>query len=161
MSPVLKCSVYAGLIAGTVDIGAASLINSINPLLVLQAIASGLLGKAAFHGGGGVMLLGLVLQWVMSIIIAGIFTLAAARIPTLARRWVLNGALYGVVVFIVMNFVVVPLSVAPLKPGWALSAPSVVKNLLAMLVFGWIVVYAANRFLVAAGIRTTRAAAIT
>jgi uncharacterized membrane protein YagU involved in acid resistance len=161
MSPVLKCSVYAGLVAGTVDIAAASLISMASPLLILQAIASGLLGKAAFHGGGGVMLLGLVLQWVMSIIIAGIFTLAAARIPTLARRWVLNGALYGVVVFIVMNFVVVPLSVAPLKSGWALSAPSVVKNLLAMLVFGWIVVYAANRFLVAAGIRTTRAAAIS
>jgi uncharacterized membrane protein YagU involved in acid resistance len=160
MSPVLKCSVYAGLVAGTVDIAAASIINTANPLMILLAIASGLLGKAAFHGGSGVMLLGLVLQWVMSMIIAGIFTLAAARIPALARRWVLNGALYGVAVFIVMNFVVVPLSVAPLKPGWALSAMSVVKNLLAMLVFGWVVVYAANRFL-GAGVRTARSAAIS
>jgi uncharacterized membrane protein YagU involved in acid resistance len=157
MSPVLKCSVYAGLVAGTVDIAAASLINTTNPLIILLAIASGLLGKAAFHGGGGVMLLGLVLQWVMSIIIAGVFTLAAARIPALARRWVLNGALYGVVVFIVMNFVVVPLSVAPIKPGWALSTPSIVKNLVAMLVFGWIVAYAANRFF-AEGVRTVRSA---
>jgi uncharacterized membrane protein YagU involved in acid resistance len=160
MSPVLKCSVYAGLVAGTVDIAAASIINTINPLLVLLAIASGLLGKPAFHGGAGVMVLGLVLQWVMSIIIAGIFTLAAARAPALARRWVLNGALYGAVVFIVMNFVVVPLSVAPLKPGWALSAESIVKNLLAMLVFGWIVAYAANRFL-AVGVRTAHPAAIS
>jgi uncharacterized membrane protein YagU involved in acid resistance len=160
MSPVLKCSVYAGLIAGTVDIAAASLINTANPLIILLAIASGLLGKAAFHGGGGVMLLGLVLQWVMSIIIAGIFTLAAARIPALARRWVLSGALYGVVVFIVMNFVVVPLSVAAIKPGWALSAMSVAKNLVAMLVFGWLVAYAANRFL-AVGARTVRSAAIS
>jgi uncharacterized membrane protein YagU involved in acid resistance len=160
MSPVLKCSVYAGLVAGTVDIAAASLINTANPLIILLAIASGLLGKAAFHGGGGVMLLGLVLQWVMSIIIAGIFTLAAARIPALARRWVLSGALYGVVVFIVMNFVVVPLSVAAIKPGWALSAMSVAKNLVAMLVFGWLVAYAANRFL-AMGVRTVRSAAIS
>ena len=53
MSPVLKCSVYAGLVAGTVDIAAASLINMANPLFILLAIASGLLGKAAFHGGGG------------------------------------------------------------------------------------------------------------
>jgi len=160
MSPVLKCSVYAGLIAGTVDIAAASIINTINPLRILLAIASGLLGKAAFHGGGGAMVLGLVLQWVMSIIIAGIFTLAAVRAPALARRWVLNGALYGVVVFIVMNFVVVPLSVAPLKPGWALSAESIVKNLLAMVVFGWIVAYAANRFLTV-GVRTAHSAAIS
>jgi hypothetical protein len=161
MSSILKCSVYAGLVAGTVDIAAASLINTVNPLFILLAIASGLLGKAALHGGGGVMLLGLVLQWAMSIIIAGIFIFAATRMPALARRWVLNGALYGVVVFIVMNFVVVPLSVAPLKPGWALSAESVAKNLLAMLVFGWIVAYAANRFLTASGIRTTGAAAIS
>jgi len=160
MSPVLKCSVYAGLIAGTVDMAAASLINTANPLIILLAIASGLLGKAAFHGGGGVMLLGLVLQWVMSIIIAGIFTLAATRIPALARRWVLSGALYGAVVFIVMNFVVVPLSVAAIKPGWALSAMSVAKNLVAMLVFGWLVAYAANRFL-AVGVRTVRSAAIS
>jgi uncharacterized membrane protein YagU involved in acid resistance len=160
MSPVLKCAVYAGLVAGTVDIAAASLINMANPLFILLAIASGLLGKAAFHGGGGVMVLGLVLQWVMSIIIAGIFAFAAARMPALARRWVLNGALYGVVVFIVMNFVVVPLSVAPLKPGWALSAESVVKNLLAMLVFGWLVAYGAKRFL-AADFRTTRSAALS
>jgi uncharacterized membrane protein YagU involved in acid resistance len=160
MGPVLKCSVYAGLVAGTVDIAAASLINMVNPLFILLAIASGLLGKAAFHGGGGTMVLGLVLQWVMSIIIAGIYALAAARIPALARRWVLNGALYGVVVFIVMNFVVVPLSVAPLKPGWALSAESVVKNLLAMLVFGWLVAYTANRFL-ATDFRTTRSPALS
>lgn len=160
MSPVLKCSVYAGLVAGTVDIAAASLINMVNPLFILLAIASGLLGKPAFHGGGGVMVLGLVLQWVMSIIIAGIFALAAARMPALARRWVLNGALYGVVVFIVMNFVVVPLSVAPLKPGWALSAESVVKNLIAMLVFGWLVAYSANRLLTA-DFRATRSAALS
>ena len=159
MSPVLKCSVYAGLVAGTVDIAAASLINTANPLVILLAIASGLLGKAAFHGGGGVMLLGLVLQWVMSTIIAGVFTLAAARAPALARRWVLNGALYGVVVFIVMNFVVVPQSFAPIKPGWALSVPSIVKNLVAMLVFGWIVACAANRFLTV-GARTVRSAAV-
>jgi uncharacterized membrane protein YagU involved in acid resistance len=158
MSPVLKCSVYAGLIAGTVDIGAATLINLVSPLLILQVIASGLLGKAALHGGGGVMLLGLVLQWVMSIIIAGIFALAAARMPALARRWVLNGALYGVVVFIVMNFVVVPLSMAPLKPGWAQSTESVMKNLIAMLVFGWLVAFFANRVLVSGG-RTVRSMA--
>jgi len=158
MSPVLKCSVYAGLIAGTVDIAAASLINTANPLIILLAIASGLLGKAAFHGGGGVMLLGLVLQWAMSIIIAGIFTIAAARAPGLARRWVLNGALYGVVVYIVMNFVVVPLSAASHKSRF--SAVPFAENLLAMLVFGWIVAYAANRFL-QAGFRTTRSAAIS
>jgi uncharacterized membrane protein YagU involved in acid resistance len=80
--------------------------------------------------------------------------------PALARRWVLNGALYGVAVFIVMNFVVVPLSMAPLRPGWAQSAESVVKNLIAMLVFGWIVAFVANRVL-GVGVRESRAQVVS
>ena len=39
---------YGGFIAGTIDIGVASLINGISPWVILRAIASGLLGKAAF-----------------------------------------------------------------------------------------------------------------
>ena len=36
----------AGLVAGTIDIGAASLINRLSPVVILQAVASGLLGRA-------------------------------------------------------------------------------------------------------------------
>ena len=52
----------------------------------LQAIASGLLGKASFTGGLNTALFGLVLQWAMSLIIAAIFVLAADRLPVLRRR---------------------------------------------------------------------------
>jgi len=145
MDRVLKSFVYGGLVAGTVDIGAATLINCVNPLIILQAIASGLLGRAAFQGGAGVMLLGLVLQWAMSILIAAFFSFAANRWPVLARRWILWGTLYGVVVFIVMNYLVVPLSAASHK--WTHPLSWFVENGLAMLVFGWIVAFTANRFL--------------
>jgi uncharacterized membrane protein YagU involved in acid resistance len=145
MSAVLKSSLSGGLIAGTVDIGAAALINLASPLRILLAIASGLLGKAAFGGSDQVMLLGLMLQWGMSVLIAAIYSLAANRFPELARRWVLGGALYGVIVFIVMNFVVVPLSAAPFR--LPLKAGAVSVNLLAMMVFGWIVAFTAHRFL--------------
>lgn len=148
MSRVMKSLIYGGLIAGTVDIGAASIINALNPLIILQAIATGLLGRASFQDGAGSMVLGLLLQWGMSILIAAFYTLAANRWPVLARRWFLWGTLYGVVVFIVMNYVVVPLSAAPFKPTHALSW--FVENGLAMLVFGWIIAYTANRFLTAA-----------
>jgi uncharacterized membrane protein YagU involved in acid resistance len=148
MNAVVKSSICGGLVAGTVDIGAAALINTANPLRMLLAIASGLLGKAAVHGSDQVMLLGLVLQWGMSVLIAAIFSLAAYRFPELARRWVLGGALYGVIVFIVMNFVVVPLSAAPFRLH--LTATAVSANLLAMLAFGWIVAFTAHRFLAGA-----------
>lgn len=145
MDRVLKSLIYGGLIAGTVDIGAATLINMVSPLVILQAIASGLLGRPAFQGGGGVMLLGLVLQWGMSILIAAFFCFAASKWPVLARRWILWGTVYGVVVFIVMNYVVVPLSAASHK--WTHPLSWFVENGLAMLVFGWIVAFTANRFL--------------
>jgi uncharacterized membrane protein YagU involved in acid resistance len=157
MNAVLKSLVCGGLVAGTVDLGAAALINQANPLLMTLAIASGLLGKAAFRGGGEVMLFGLVLQWCMSMIIAAVYTLAAYKFPELARRWILGGTLYGVIVFIVMNFVVVPLSAAPFRLG--LTATAVTVNLLAMLLFGWIVAFTAHRFL-AGGSRPQVAAAV-
>ena len=40
-----------GVIAATVDIGAASLISGRSPGFIMQAIAGGLLGKATFDGG--------------------------------------------------------------------------------------------------------------
>ena len=42
---------YGGFVAGSLDVLAAALINRINPLIILRAIASGLLGREAFQGG--------------------------------------------------------------------------------------------------------------
>ena len=44
----------AGLLAGLLDVGMAALINQVSPVVVLKAIAAGLLGKAAFAGAARV-----------------------------------------------------------------------------------------------------------
>jgi len=73
MSRLFRAALYGGLVAGTVDIGAACLINRVGPAPILRFIASGLLGRANVLGRGAeILLLGLILQWAMSIIIAGI-----------------------------------------------------------------------------------------
>src|ERR1700679_115356 len=77
--------IAGGLIAGTLDIFVATAINHVGPGVILQAIASGLLGKASLHEGAGTVLLGLGLQWGMSLIIAAIYGLASLRLPALAR----------------------------------------------------------------------------
>jgi len=136
--------VIGGSIAGIVDIFAASAINQLSPGVILQAIASGLLGKASFHGGGLTMGLGLLLQVAMSLIIAAIYGLAGARLPMLVQRPVSFGALYGVGVFIVMNFVVVPLSAA-VHPKHPPSIATIVLNLDAMILFGLIVALAQSQ----------------
>jgi hypothetical protein len=141
MASIVKTSIYAGLIAGTVDIGAACTINQIGPVPILRFIASGLLGTPLAHEPW-VYCVGLILQWIMSIIIAAIFVFAASKIPALLRRWPAAGIAYGIAVYFVMTFVVVPLSRA--RSGHV-TMTSFIENLLAMILFGLIVAYIAKR----------------
>jgi hypothetical protein len=141
MASILKTSICAGLVAGTVDIGAACTINMVGPGPILRFIASGLLGTPLPHETW-VYYLGMGLQWMMSIIIAAIFVIAATKLPALLRRWIAAGIAYGIVVYFVMTFVVVPLSKA--KSGHV-TMTSFVENLLAMILFGLIVAYMAQR----------------
>ncbi len=138
---------WGGFVAGTIDIGAAALINWLSPVTILHAIASGLLGKTSFNEGAPAAILGLGLQWGMSLIIAGLFVAAARRLPALTRRWIASGSGYGVVIFLVMNYVVVPLSAAPWNP-WKrhISVEKFIENLLAMILFGLIVALCARYF---------------
>ena len=138
----LRAILLGGLIAGTIDIGAAALINGLSPVTIMQAVASGLLGKAAFHGGPQAAALGMGLQWAMSLAIAAIYVLAARWITTLRRRWILDGLAYGVGVFVVMNYAVMPLSAVGHAPHF--TALSFAENLVAMLLFGLIVAYFAR-----------------
>lgn len=144
-------AVTAGLIAGTIDVGAACVINSLSPTVILHAIASGLIGKAARTGGMPTAVLGLLLQWGMSILIAAIYLAATGLRPVWRRRWIPTGVLAGIVIFAVMNYLVVPLSAAPFRPAFTLHAVltafSVAKffeNLVAMVLFGLIVAYCAR-----------------
>ena len=144
LGPVALGIIIGGSIAGIVDIFAASAINHLGPGVILQAIASGLLGKASFRGGLLTIGLGLLLQVAMSLIIAAVYGLASIRLPVLVRRPVSFGALFGVGVFIVMNFVVVPLSAA-VHPKHPPSASAIALNLAAMILFGLIVALAQSR----------------
>jgi len=138
----LTAILLGGFVAGTVDVGAAALINLLSPIRILQFIAGGLLGKAALSGGIPVALLGLVLQWLMSMIIAAVYVFAASRLPGLGRQWIAFGLAYGVVVFFVMNYVVVPLSAWARWPHFTLY--SFAANMAAMLLFGLIVAFFAR-----------------
>ena len=88
------------------------------PMIIsLQYVASGLMGEAAFTGGLATALLGLVLDFIMITIMAGVFVFSVDRIPLLRRNVVVGSILYGFGVFIVMNLIVLPLSAAPALPA--------------------------------------------
>ena len=131
-----------GFIAGTIDIGAACLINRVGLIIILQAIASGVLGRASFQSGLPAAALGLALQWAMSILIAAIFVFASRRLSWLRQQWMTAGASYGVVIFFVMNYVVLPLSAVGRAPHF--TAARFAENMLAMLLFGLIIAFFAR-----------------
>ncbi len=105
-----------GSIAGLLDIIYAITywsFNGLSPDRVLQSIASGLYGKAAYAGGMPLAMLGLALHFAMAFAYATAFLLAYQRLPLLQRRPAVAGIVYGVGVFFFMRHVVLPLSAFP------------------------------------------------
>jgi uncharacterized membrane protein YagU involved in acid resistance len=141
--PLITAALAGGVVAGTIDIGAACLINGRSIPFILHAIAGGLLAQRSFAGGAATALLGAVLQEGMGILIAAIYVVAGEWLPQLRRRWVSCGLAYGVVIFFVMNYVVVPLSAWRRFPHF--SPGKFAANLAAMLLFGLIVAFFARR----------------
>ncbi|WP_284319519.1 hypothetical protein [Dyella acidisoli] len=95
------------------------------PARIAQNIASGLLGKHAFVGGGSTAALGVLLHYAMMAAMVGVYYVAAGRLVVLTQRPWLYGALYGALLFIVMNLIVVPLSAVPKAPvvmSWIISS---------------------------------------
>lgn len=111
-----RAVLYAGLVAGTLDLAYALVANAIRgvePMRILQSISSGLLGSAAYEQGSATAGLGVVLHFLMMFVICGIYYAASRRLPILVGRPIVMGLLYGAVVYVVMNFAVLPLSAFP------------------------------------------------
>lgn len=107
---------WGGLIAGLIDITYAigfSATRGVPPIRILQSVASGLLGSSSYQGGATTATLGLILHFVLMLIIAAIFYFASTRLRFLVARPIWWGALYGFLVYWVMNLVVLPLSAFP------------------------------------------------
>jgi len=108
-----------GLVAGTFDITYACIFwflkRGVAPTRVLQSVASGLLDGASFTGGARTALLGLALHYFIAMSMAVTYYLVARRWSELWQRPWLYGPLYGVLLYGIMNYIVVPLSAA--NPG--------------------------------------------
>ncbi|HKI02926.1 MAG TPA: hypothetical protein VKK31_13205 [Thermoanaerobaculia bacterium] len=115
-NPAAFAILVGGAIAGAIDITYAIVFAGFRGApasRILQSVASGLLGEAAFEGGTATAALGLFLHFFIACLWAAIFYVASRRFPLLIQRAILCGALYGVVVYAVMNLVVLPLSAFP------------------------------------------------
>jgi uncharacterized membrane protein YagU involved in acid resistance len=79
------------------------------PLKIFQGIASGIYGKASFVGGTRTIVIGLLLHYFIAASVVAVYFLASRKLAILNQHPVLTGAIYGVGVYLFMNFVVLPL----------------------------------------------------
>jgi hypothetical protein len=93
-----------------------SLLGQRSLILVVQYVASGAMGNAAFAGGLATALLGLIFHFLISMIVAGVFILSFYQIPLFHRNIMIGSLFYGICVFVVLYYVVLPLSAAPPVP---------------------------------------------
>ena len=103
------------LVIGTVDAAYAIIfwgMRGVAPIRIFQSIAAGLLGRAAFNGGLRSETLGLALHYCISLGIVVVYWIASRSLPLLMRRPIVCGAIYGVLVYLFMNYVVIPVSAA-------------------------------------------------
>ncbi len=140
-------AIVAGTVAaGAMDITAAIVAagqNGTPARRVLQSVASGLLGGAAFEGGAPTAALGLALHFLIASIVTTLFVLLSRRFNGLIRRPWLSGPLWGIVVYAVMYRVVMPLSAVP----WKTPAVALQPILIHVFCVGLPIALAAARFL--------------
>jgi len=108
---ILKPIVLATLVAGALDITAAILLSLTlgnGPAAMLRTVASGPFPAATGWGAGG-SALGLAVHFALMAIMAAIFVAAAERMRTLWIHPIRWGVIYGLVTYVAMNLVVVPL----------------------------------------------------
>jgi uncharacterized membrane protein YagU involved in acid resistance len=110
-SRAIRAIVTAGLVVGVLDISSALVIwlqRGVALQRGLQGIAAGLLGAKSYEGGIVTAGLGLALHFFVAFVVVSVFCLASRKIPFLTKQPLVSGAFYGIGVYIVMYWFVLP-----------------------------------------------------
>ena len=144
---ILKPILAATLICGTLDILWAMILTIWRGRQIdgmLRFVASGPFPSATEMGGAGAIL-GLVVHYALMAVMVAVFVLVARSRPTLLDRPWLAGLVYGLITYVVMNLVVVPLR---FPAAWPPKALSIGTQLFAHIVLvGWPTAFIARRYL--------------
>jgi hypothetical protein len=110
--------VTAWLVVGILDITSAFIIwhsRGTGPVRGLQGITSGLLGAESFKGGVATASLGLAIHFLIAFVVVTLFYLVSRRVTFLTQHAVVSGLLYGVAVYFLMYWFVLPRVFATFK----------------------------------------------
>jgi hypothetical protein len=135
-----------GLLGGALDLAFAFIYYApagATPIRILQSIASGVLGPRSFQMGPDSAALGAFFHFFISLCAAAVYYLASAKFSFLTRRWLISALIFGILMFLTMRLVVVPLSAVKSGP---MKISSIIGELCShMFLFGIPIAYAAAR----------------
>lgn len=124
--------ILGGFVAGLLDILYAVIVfglrDHVPAMRIGEGIASHVLGMQAFDGGWGVAILGFALHFLIAIVMASAFYVICRRVEVVARHVLAFAPVYGLLLYAVMTYAVVPLTdpkhhglpAFPPEPGFAL-----------------------------------------
>jgi hypothetical protein len=111
---IFMAGIVAGIFDGTYAVAYVGLTRGVPAHRIFQHVASGMLGRASFDLGWKSVVLGIVCHFTVAIGAAATYTIASRAMPILVRKPILFGPLFGLAVYVFMNYVVIALSrVAP------------------------------------------------
>jgi uncharacterized membrane protein YagU involved in acid resistance len=88
-------------------------LRAIPALRLWQNIASSVLGPDSFNRGWTSGIIGLLLHCAVAFTAAFVFVLTAQLFPTILKHEIISGAAFGLLLFVVMNVTIIPLSHMP------------------------------------------------
>ena len=120
---MIKPFAFATLVAGTLDILFAVILTLLlakDPANMLRSVASGPFPGAPDWGAGGAIL-GLVVHFTLMAIMVGTFVVVAIQRPAVLDRPVVAIVAFGLITYVAMNLIVVPLRFPAAFPPKLLS----------------------------------------
>jgi Na+/alanine symporter len=131
-----------GLVAGALDMTSAFITFGVG---VPRAIAGGLLGRDAFHGGMGTYVLGFFLHFFIAFSAAAVYYAASRRLGFLKEHALVCGLFFGIAVYLVMYLIVMPLSA--LHATHSIAIRDEIQGLLVhMIIIGLPISFSVRRF---------------
>lgn len=113
----VKAILFSGLCIGLADGIAAALSNflmkDVSPDRVFKFVASGAFGMRAFAGNTEMVAAGLFFHFLIALTFTAFYFIVASSYKNLHSYVLLTGSIYGCGVWLVMNFIVIPLSNTP------------------------------------------------
>ncbi|WP_153797952.1 hypothetical protein [Foetidibacter luteolus] len=138
----------AALLAGTLDILAAIIMftsaTGKSPVIVLQFIASGVFGKAAFSGDPMMPVWGTLFHYMIATGFTLLYFWLYPKTKLLRQNIFTSAVIYGIFVWAVMNLLIVPLSKTSPVPFDAARAVQAV--LVLIICIGLPIAFIASRY---------------